>query len=443
MSALVVDVGTYCTKAGFAGEDTPKHVFPSCVGAVSQDDNDSSSKPAAGSPEGDAEMKDASDVKVEAEASKAQTKKVNKKYFVGNSALNYRRDNMAVEAAMSNGLAHDWDAMEAIWEHIYKDCLNCTPGDHPLLVSEPSFNTTELREQYTEMLFEKMGVPALFIGKNAVLSSFASGRGTAVVLDVGHSLTTSVAVHDGYLLHKSLHSSPVAGAFLTNMLRDVAKAKDTQIHPNYSLKRKEVSPATFECTPQTWQLTHSSFHDWHQLEVLRDMKEAVCTVSDYALVPESVIEGSSFELPDKTTLTIGSEKQQVPEMLFNPHILKAPLPTLPNEAEHKGIATMLHETISSCDPDIRRELYNSVIVTGGCSLFPGLCDRLHKQLSELVPQMMSMKVKVIASNTPAERRFSVWIGGSILASLGSFQQLWISKAEYEEHGASILERKCP
>lgn len=81
-------------------------------------------------------------------------------------------------------------------------------------------------------------------------------------------------------------------------------------------------------------------------------------------------------------------------------------------------------------------------MSGGGSLLPGLTDRLTARLSEMVPQM-SMKVKLLAATTPSERRFAVWIGGSILASLGSFQQLWMSKQEYDEQGANAIHRKCP
>ena len=107
-----------------------------------------------------------------------------------------------------------------------------------------------------------------------------------------------------------------------------------------------------------------------------------------------------------------------------------------------GLPELVSDCIKSCDTDMRRELWGGVVVSGGGSLLPGLTERLHGRLNELVPQM-SMKVKLVSPPTPQERRFSVWIGGSILASLGSFQQLWVSKQEYEEHGASILQRRCP
>ena len=108
----------------------------------------------------------------------------------------------------------------------------------------------------------------------------------------------------------------------------------------------------------------------------------------------------------------------------------------------QALPELITETIRGCDTDMRRELWGSIVVSGGGSLLPGLTERLHGRLNELVPQM-SMKVKVVAPSTPQERRFSVWIGGSILASLGSFQQLWMSKQEYDEVGASGIEAKCP
>ena len=70
-------------------------------------------------------------------------------------------------------------------------------------------------------------------------------------------------------------------------------------------------------------------------------------------------------------------------------------------------------------------------------MYPGLSDRMQKEITALAPS--STKVKIIA---PPERKYSVWIGGSILASLSTFQQMWISKQEYDESGPSIVHRKC-
>ena len=94
-----------------------------------------------------------------------------------------------------------------------------------------------------------------------------------------------------------------------------------------------------------------------------------------------------------------------------------------------------YTSIYKCDLDIRRELYGNVVLSGGTTMFPGIADRLQKELAALSPS--SMKVKIIA---PPERKYSVWIGGSILASLSTFQNLWVSKQEYDESGPGIVHR---
>lgn len=101
---------------------------------------------------------------------------------------------------------------------------------------------------------------------------------------------------------------------------------------------------------------------------------------------------------------------------------------------------MIIDSINKSDLDIRKEMFNNIFVCGGNTLFAGFPERLQKQLLNASPQ--SVKIKVITHPTSAERRFSSWIGGSILSSLGTFHQLWLSKQEYDEHGAMIIERKC-
>ena len=87
--------------------------------------------------------------------------------------------------------------------------------------------------------------------------------------------------------------------------------------------------------------------------------------------------------------------------------------------------------------DVRKELYGNIVMSGGTTMFPGIAERMQKEITALAPS--SMKVKIIA---PPERKYSVWIGGSILASLSTFQQMWISKQEYDESGPSIVHHKC-
>lgn len=153
----------------------------------------------------------------------------------------------------------------------------------------------------------------------------------------------------------------------------------------------------------------------------------------------------SYELPDGTELHVGPDRFKVPEVFFQPRLLGSwpgqdPVKGL-DGADPRSLPEVIMQCINLCDVDVRKELFSSVVMTGGSSQFNGLRDRLERELLEVGPQAARIKVMAPANNL--ERRFSVWIGGSILASLGSFQQMWMSKREYEEHGASLIHRKAP
>ena len=106
--------------------------------------------------------------------------------------------------------------------------------------------------------------------------------------------------------------------------------------------------------------------------------------------------------------------------------------------EQAGIHEMIHNSIMKCDVDIQlKNLYSSIVLSGGTTMYPGIADRMQKEISALAPS--SEKVKIIA---PPERKYAAWLGGSIMASLSTFQQMWISKKEYDESGPSVVHRKC-
>merc|ERR1712136_372003 len=136
----------------------------------------------------------------------------------------------------------------------------------------------------------------------------------------------------------------------------------------------------------------------------------------------------SYELPDGQVITIGGERFRCPEVLFQPAFLGM---------ESAGVHESTYNCIMNCDIDIRKDLYANTVLSGGTTMFPGIADRMQKEISALAPP--TMKIKIVA---PPERKYSCWIGGSILASLSTFSSMWITKAEYEESGPAIVHRKC-
>ena len=206
---------------------------------------------------------------------------------------------------------------------------------------------------------------------------------------------------------------------------------------------------THVCLFQVVDLDFPNTTDSYRLYCMRaiasDIKESVCRVPDtpfdevaYANVPTT-----SYELPDGQTIEVGADRFKIPDILFNPYLSQ----TIPgidgfgDSTSIRGLPRMVLDSVNRCDVDIRKELLSNILLSGGSSSILQIKERLEKEVLEESPQ--NARVKVLASGSSMERRFSVWIGGSILASLGSFQQMWFSKAEYEEHGVSYIQRKCP
>ncbi|XP_022729061.1 actin-related protein 4-like [Durio zibethinus] len=432
VSAIVIDLGSHTCKAGYAGEDAPKAVFPSVVGSIDQMDADDDN--------------DNNDSKTSNNNVDSNKPKGKRRLYVGSQALGFRRDHMEVLSPLKDGVVVDWEIVDSIWDHAFKECLLIDPKEHPMLLAEPSFNTQQQRERTVEIMFEKYKVPALFLAKNAVLTSFASGRATSVVVDSGGGSTTVAPVHDGYVLQKAVSSSPIGGEFLTDCLMKSLESKGIVIKPRYSFKRKEIQPGVYQTVDIDFPNTAESYKLYSQRVIASDIKECVCRAPDtpYDESAYSNIPMTPYELPDGQTIEIGADRFKIPDVLFNPSLAQT-IPGMDNFADIspsvRGLPQMVIESINRCDVDIRKELFGSILLAGGTASMQQLKERLEKDLLEESPQ--AARVKVLASGNATERRFSVWIGGSILASLGSFQQMWFSKSEYEEHGASYIQRKCP
>ena len=353
---IVIDNGSGTIRAGFAGSDLPASYFPSYVGRPKH------TRVLAGALEGD--------------------------IFIGPRAQELR-GLLKIRYPLQHGVVTDWDDMEKIWQYVYEhEMNNAQSEDHPVLLTEPPLNPKQNREMAAQVLFEQFNVPAVYMGVQAVLSLYASGRTTGMVLDVGDGVSHAVPVYDGFAVPSSIRRIDVAGRDVTEQMQLLLRKAGHVFHTS---AEKEIVRIMKEKTSYVALDPRKEEKDW-TLGIWRAEKKEV-----------------EYPLPDGRKIMIGPERFRAPEILFDPELIGV---------EYQGVHQMVVDAINRTDMDLRKNLFGNIVLSGGTTLTKGFGDRLLHEVQRLA--VKDMRIKIFA---PPERKYSTWIGGSILAGLSTFRKV--------------------
>ncbi|KAF8232445.1 Actin/actin-like protein [Tricholoma matsutake] len=423
VSALVVDIGSSSLRAGYAGDDIPKAIIPTSYGyKVTSTDEDVAM---AGAEEG------------------AESKPRHAEMYIGQNGPSIWRSGMEIANPLIDGLINDFASIPPLIDHAIRDVMRCTPSEHPILVTEPTWNTPAHRERMAEIMFEEFKVPAFYIANTGVLNAFAAGKGSALVVDVGQTMASITPVVDGFVLRKGLTYSSLPRLIHAQarhiLTTPTPMRRGIDLLPYQLITNKMPvepnAPPQFTLREDRIAGTTNTWRAWAENRELDEWIQSVAGVLEQGWNDQAALSrpARQYEFPTGYTTYFGPERFTVGEQYFRHAAdLVASNPGLP-----QPIPTLISESLRACDPELRQVLLGNVVLTGGGSLLSGFGDRLAAELTRTFPH-----TKIHAPGNPIERRYGGWMGGSILASLGTFHQLWISKEEWDEHGKAIVGQRC-
>jgi actin-related protein len=394
--AIVLDPGSHHIHSGFAGDDAPRAVYPCVVGRPR-------GKVVFAEGESDAYVGD----------------------DVGGGKGGQR---LFVSTPMEGGLVTNWDDMEKILHHNFYNELRVAPEEQPFLLAEPVMAPLRQREKFCELAFETFGVPCYATVMNCILDAYCSRRADALIVSVGET-----------------------EGFVCGMTEDA----EGEAFPGCRIIAPPVripvqgSQVTDHLLKLLSDRRGYSFTTAAEREIVRDIKERHCHVRWEEL---GEAEEETYELPDGQLVHLAEERHLASEALFNPSAVRETGP---------GVSDAVAEYIESCPPDLMDRLGANIVLAGGSTKLPNFQDRLssdlHRRFQSTIYVVAHSERKVSRTHAcgaffvsrgifshPGRVffwQFSTWIGGSLLASLPTFREYWMTKEHYDELGAEGVHAK--
>ncbi|XP_069112431.1 uncharacterized protein [Argopecten irradians] len=358
-SGIVLDNGSHRIKAGFSGDDSPRSIFRTIVGTTFNEE--------------------------------ARTYgKLPRHFCIGDEAI---KNSLDIKKPIERGIVTNWEAMEAVWSHVFDD-LRVKVSDHNVLLTEPQMNPLSNREKMAEVMFEKFQPLGLHVMSPTVLSLYASGRLSGLVIDSGFEVTSVSCIYEGHKVVQSIFRSDIGGNDVTHYLIELLGKRGY------------------------------SFTTTKEIEDVSLLKERCAYVSRNPATEnmENVRKGYTYS--NGTSISVDYERFQCMEAMFNPSLIGSDL---------CGIHDLIIKSIQACPVNVRGDICRNIILSGSNTMVMDIATRIDLELKKVLPA----EIKVVS---PPERRSSTWIGGSVVASLSSVQDKWIRPSDYEEFGPNIVWR---
>jgi len=380
---IVCDNGTGFVKCGFAGDNFPAHIFPSIIG-----------RPI---------------LRSEEKIQNVQLKDI----MIGDECTQ-ARDMLETSYPITNGIVQNWEDMTHLYNYTFFERLKINPAEYKIMLTEAAMNPKKNREKLVECMFETFGFDAVHCSIQAVLTLYAQGLLTGVVVDSGDGVTHIVPVYEGFALPDKIKRLDIAGRHLTE----------------YLIKLLLLRGYTFNRTAD--------------FETVREIKEKVCYVGyDLELEKKLALETTTvmqqYTLPDGRVIKVGAERFEAPEALFQPGLLGI---------ESRGLGELIFDSINTSDMDVRPDLYKHIVLSGGSTMYPGLPSRLEKEIRKCYLDVVAKGNKAQANKLklriedPPRRKHMVFLGGSVLADIMKDKEaFWMTRKEWDEKGAAVLS-KC-
>ncbi|KAH6779270.1 actin-related protein 6 [Perilla frutescens var. hirtella] len=428
-NVVVVDNGGGLIKAGIGGERDPTCVVPNCTARPSS----------------------------------------SKKWLVADQLLSPSEDltSATLRRPFDRGHLINPDLQSSVWAHLFTNLLKINPASSSLLLTEPLFALPSIQHAVDEIIFEELNFRALFVADSPSLVhlyeasrrpyGLVSKAQCSLVVDCGFSFTHAAPVLQNFTLNYGVKRLDLGGKALTNYLKELVSYRSVNVmdesfimddvkeklcfvsldvQRDLKIARRPGKDNLYRCS---YVLPDGITHMRGFVKDPNEAKRYLALHENEAPFPAG---GKDYvELQDgsdnpkdkrnidltKTEFSLTNERFLVPEMIFRPADLGM------NQA---GLAECIVRAVDSCHSHLHPALYESIILTGGSTLFPRFAQRLEMELRPLVPDEYQVKI-----TTQEDPILGVWRGGSLLASSPDFEAMCVTKAEYEELGSARCHRR--